>query len=171
MIDKETQQYIDEKIRSHIHDGNYALRVNFPDLFLYTFPLEVHSATIATTGVTSMYFIAPYDMSIVSLYFAGGQGLVTSDTNYITWTMTNLGLDANGAAISIAMLATTPAGINTTKTTGGTAILSEQSRQLTLSGTANNLQVYRGQVILITATVTGTLANTVVFPVYMIVFQ
>ena len=33
MIDQEIQNYVDEKIREHIHDGNYSQRVELESLF------------------------------------------------------------------------------------------------------------------------------------------
>ena len=68
------------------------------------------------------------------------------------------------------MLATTPAGTNTTKVTGGTAIVAEGKYPLTLSATGANLAVAQGDQLLISATATGTLANTVTFPRYQLRF-
>jgi hypothetical protein len=66
------------------------------------------------------------------------------------------------------MLAATDA--NTTKATGGTGIAANTVRSLTLSSTAANLVVASGDRIRIRATVSGTLANTVTFPVYRLNF-
>jgi len=169
MTEQEIKKYVDEKILTHIHDGNFAQRVNFDDVFLFTFPMRVTTATIATTGSSSAYFIAPYDMNLSQVYFASENGLATSDTNYVTWTLTNLGPNANGTALSTAMLAATDA--NTTKTTGGSLIAGETPRQLTVNSDQNNTVVFRGQLLKITATVTNTLANTVTFPNYLFVFK
>jgi len=129
--------------------------------------VTVTSATIATTSTTSTYAVAPKTGALTSADFGGKDALATSDTNYITWTITNLGQAGAG---STAMLATTPAGINTTKVTGGTAITAEGVYALTLSGTALNLAVAQGDQLKITATATGTLANTVTFPRYQLRF-
>lgn len=160
-------EYTDQEIESHIHDGNFALRVNFPDLFLYTEPVNVPSATIATTGNTDTYLIAPRSMTLSTVDFSATTALATSNSNYITWTITNLGQAGVGSA---AMLATLPAGVNTTKATGGTAIGANAIMALTLS-TGNALQVVQGDRLLIRAAVTGTLANTVSFPIYMLIFS
>lgn len=166
MIDQETQQYIDEQIRTHLHDGNFSQRVDFPDIFLYTEPVNVSSATIATTGNTDTYFLAPRDMTLQLAYFSGIDALAASDTNYITWTITNLGLA--GAGTSAMLAATDP---NTTKATGGSALSANTRRTLTLNSTIINLEVVQGDRIRIRAAVTGTLANTVTFPNYLLIFQ
>jgi hypothetical protein len=66
------------------------------------------------------------------------------------------------------MLAATDA--NTTKSTGGTALTANARRVLSLNGTAANLVVAAGDRLRIRAAATGTLANTVTFPVYMLNF-
>jgi hypothetical protein len=129
--------------------------------------VTVTSATIATTSTTIGYAVAPKTGALISVDFAGKDALTTSDSNYITWTITNLGQAGAG---STAMLATSPAGINTTKVTGGTAITADGVYALTLSGTAGNLAVAQGDQLKITATATGTLANTVTFPRYQLRF-
>lgn len=124
-------------------------------------------ATIATTGNTDCYIIVPQTGVVSSITFSGVDALATSDTNYITWTVTNLGQAGAG---STALLATSPAGINTTKATGGTAIAANTKYALTLSSTAANLVVTSGDRIRIRAAATGTLANTVTFPTYLVTY-
>lgn len=160
-------EYIDEKISHHIHDGNFALRVNFPDLFLYTESINVPSATIAATGNTDTYLIAPRNMSLAQVYFSGTDALAANNTNFITWTITNLGQAGAGSAV---MLATLPSGVNTTKATGGIAVGTNAKETLT-PATGNVLKVMQGDRIRIRAAVTGTLANTVSFPLYMLIFN
>jgi len=123
-------------------------------------------ATIATTGNSDVYVIAPAAGTLTSAVFSGVDALATSDTNYITFTITNLGQAGSGTA---AMLAATDA--NTTKATGGTALAANTVRSLTLSGTAANLVVAAGDRLRIRAAATGTLANTVTFPVYRVNFS
>jgi hypothetical protein len=67
------------------------------------------------------------------------------------------------------MLAATDA--NTTKSTGGTALTANARRVLSLNGTAANLVVAAGDRLRIRAAATGTLANTVTFPVYLLNFS
>ncbi len=121
------------------------------------------SATIATTGNTDAYIIAPAAGSLTSIDFSGVDALAASDSNYITFSVTNLGQAGAGTA---AMLAATAA--NTTKSTGGTALAANTKRALTLTSTAADLVVAAGDRIRIRAAATGTLANTVTFPVYMV---
>lgn len=121
----------------------------------------MQGATIATTGNSDVYVIADVTGVLTSARFSGTDALAASDTNYITFSITNLGTTGSGSA---AMLAATDA--NTTKTTGGTALTANALRTLTLNGTAANLAVATGDRLRIRAAVTGTLANTVTFPVY-----
>lgn len=126
---------------------------------------HVVSATIATTGNTDAYVIAPETGTITSIDFSGVDALAADDTNYITFSMTNLGQLGAG---STAILAATDA--NTTKATGGTALAANTKRSLTLTGTAADLNVTQGDRLRIRAAATGTLANTVTFPTYCIRF-
>ena len=124
-------------------------------------------ATIATTtgGTNDVFMIAPAAGVLSSALFSGVDVLAANNTNYITFGITNLGQAGAGTA---AMLAATDA--NTTKATGGTALAANTVRSLTLNGTAANLVVAAGDRIRIRATVSGTLANTVTFPVYRLTF-
>jgi hypothetical protein len=126
---------------------------------------QVQKATIATTGNGDAFIIAPYDGVLSAAIFSGVDALAASDTNYITFTITNLGQAGAGSA---AMLAATDA--NTTKTTGGTAISANARRNLILTSTAANLVVARGDRLRLRAAVTGTLANTVTFPVHTLIW-
>jgi len=124
-------------------------------------------ATIATTtgGTNDVFMIAPAAGVLSSALFSGVDVLAANNTNFITFGITNLGQAGAGTA---AMLAATDA--NTTKATGGTALAANTVRSLTLNGTAANLVVAAGDRIRIRATVSGTLANTVTFPVYRLTF-
>ena len=127
-------------------------------------PLTI--VTIATAaGNNDGYIMAPEAGTLDSIEFAGVDALATSDTNYITFTVVNLGQSGAG---STDMLAVSDA--NTTKTTGGSALAANTKRTLTLHGTAANLVVAAGDQIRVRAAVTGTLANTVTFPRYLLRF-
>lgn len=126
---------------------------------------QVQAATIATTGNSDAYITVPFDGVISAIQFAGVDALAANDTNYITFSVTDLGQAGAG---STAILAATDA--NTTKATGGTAISANTRRNLTLTSTAADLVVVRGDRLRIRAAATGTLANTVTFPVYTIVY-
>ena len=122
-------------------------------------------ATITTTGNSDVFVIVPAAGVLTAAQFSGVDALAANDTNYITFTITNLGLAGAG---STAMLAATDA--NTTKATGGTALAANTLRSLSLNGTAANLVVAAGDRLRIRAAATGTLANTVTFPVYRLAF-
>jgi hypothetical protein len=113
-----------------------------------------------------VFVIAPVSGVLSAAWFSGVDALAASDTNYITFTITNLGTSGSGTA---AMLAATDA--NTTKSTGGTALTANARRVLSLNGTAANLVVAAGDRLRIRAAATGTLANTVTFPVYLLNFS
>lgn len=116
-------------------------------------------ASIATTSTTDAYFQVPKSGRVVAIYFGSLAALATDDTNYVTFSITNLGQAGAG---STALLAATDA--NTTKTTGGTALAASSKRTLTLSTTATNLDVVEGDTIRIRATASGTLAGAVTVP-------
>lgn len=123
-------------------------------------------ASIATTSTTDTYFQVPRSGVVLSIKFSSLAALATSDTNYITWTATNLGQAGAG---STALLST--ADTNTTKATGGSAIVASSSRSLVLTGTTANLAVTEGDVIRIRATATGTLAGAVTVPSYSVLIR
>lgn len=127
--------------------------------------ISQQGATIATTGNSDVYMIAPAAGVLSSAVFSGVDALTASDSNYITYTIVNLGQAGAGSA---AMLAATD--VNTTKATGGTGLAANTVRSLTLNGTAANLVVAAGDRLRIRAAATGTLANTVTFPVYRLNF-
>jgi len=129
--------------------------------------LVKEGATIATAaGANSVYVTAPVTGKLTGVEFASLAGLAASDSNYITFSVVNLGQAGAGA---VAMLAVSNA--NTTKVTGGSAITANARKQLTLHGTAANLAVAKGDRLQVIATVTGTLAGTVTIPVYALTFQ
>ena len=159
---------LENELFTHDHNGNQYRPVYTKNLF-GTIPsrIHLHTATIATTGNTDGYIIAPITGNLLSVDFSATDALAASDTNYITFTITNLG---QGGAGTTAILAATDA--NTTKATGGTAITADDkwASGLTLNATPNNTQVVEGDRLRIRAAATGTLANTVTFPAYCLRF-
>lgn len=129
------------------------------------FTVAQQGATIATTGNSDVYVTVPVAGVLSAAWFAGVDALTASNTDYITFTITNLAATGAGSTV---MLAATDA--NTTKSTGGTGLTANARRVLTLNGTAANLVVAAGDRLRIRAAATGTLANTVTFPVYSLQF-
>lgn len=123
-------------------------------------------ASIATTSTTDTYFQVPKSGRVISIKFSSLAALAANDTNYITWTVVNLGQAGAG---STALLSTSD--LNTTKATGGVAITASSSKSLTLHGTTTNLDVTEGDVIRIRATATGTLAGAVTVPSYSVLID
>lgn len=114
-------------------------------------------APIDTAAASYLAYIrVPESGTLASLSILAVSTLATSDSNYITFTVTNKGQAGAGTAV---MLAATAA--NTTKVTGGSAITLGVVRNFTLTATGADLAVVKGDVLLVTATVTGTLANAV----------
>ena len=126
---------------------------------------QVQGATIATTGNSDAYIVVPFTGVLSAVLFSGVDALTANDTNYITFSITDLGQAGSG---STALLAATDA--NTTKATGGTGLAANARRNLTLTATTADLAVVRGDRLRIRAAATGTLANTVTFPVYTLVW-
>ena len=129
-------------------------------------PVVANAATFTTTGAIDTYITAPVTGTLTAAQLTPLVALAASDTNYLTFTMTNLGQDGTGTTVMLA--ATDP---NTTKATGGAALAINTRRNLTVHGTAANLAVVKGDRIKITATATGTLANTVTVPTYLVTFK
>lgn len=127
---------------------------------------SMQGITITTTSTTDMYMIAPITGRLNRVDFSSIVALTANDTNYITWTIINMGQLGSGSTVMLA--ATDP---NTTKATGGTGLATNTKRVLTIHGTAANLVVAQGDRIRIRATATGTLANTVTGPVYSLGFS
>lgn len=123
-------------------------------------------ATIATTGNTDIYVIVPEAGTLESVDFSGIDALAQHGSNYVTFSITNLGQAGAGSA---AMLAATDA--NTSKTTTGAAISANTKRALTLTGTAADLVVAAGDRLRIRVAATGTLANTVTGPTFALRFN
>lgn len=158
--------HLELKMREHYHEGNEGTRINYFDIF-GTPPVCVPArpATIATTGNTDDYIIAPISGILTSAEFSGVDALATSDTNYITFTITNLGQAGAGSAVMLSAV-----DGNTTKVTGGSALSANTKRSLILSTTPTVNQVTAGDRLRIRAAATGTLANTVTFPTYILRF-
>lgn len=141
-------------------------RVIIDDLRYSPAAMTVTCGTIATTGNTDCYGTAPQDGVLSGVTFYGTAALATNDDNYITFSVTNLGQAGAGTAV---MLATTPAGTNTTKATGGTAITQDAAHALTLAA-ASARTVVQGDRLRIRAAASGTLNNTVTYATFFLEF-
>lgn len=112
--------------------------------------------TIPTTVGVEMGFKAKFSGVVTDITFIGKDVLATSDTNYITWAVTNRGqLGAGSTAMLLATAAVT------TKVTGGSALAAWTPRVLGLAATPANLVIAANDIIHVSALVTGTLANSV----------
>jgi len=123
-------------------------------------PLEASDASIATTSNTDVLVIAPYDGSVLEAIFSSTTVLAANDTNFVTFSITNLGQAGAGSA---AMLAAT--AVNTTQLTGGTGLVAGGFRTLLLTTTTANLEIKKNDVIRVRFAVTGTLGGAIADPV------
>jgi hypothetical protein len=157
-------EQLERKIREHHHDGVEATQIYDFDIF-GEIPSRINTdgQTIATTGNTDWYIIAPISGRLESADFSGTDALAANDTNYITFTITNLGRAGSGTT---AML-----GTDTTQATGGTAISANTVRELKLSTATNAGVVVAGDRLRIRAAATNTLANTVTYSVFCLRFK
>lgn len=126
---------------------------------------QISGATIATTATTDEYVMAPMAGTLQDVSVSALVALATNDTNYITFTVTNLGQAGAGTTV---MLSTSD--LNSTKATGGQAIVLNGKTSLQVNATPASVLVAKGDRIRIRATATGTLANTVTKPVYLLTF-
>jgi hypothetical protein len=113
--------------------------------------------TINTTGsVESHIIISPnIDAVITDIKYCTNTGVTASDTNYITFTLVNKGLDG---ASNTSILATT----NTTKTTAGHlgTLTANVRKTMNLTSTSADLYIKAGERLVWTSAVTGTIAAT-----------
>lgn len=118
--------------------------------------VQTDTFTKATTGTSDQYVIVPEAGTLTSVDFSGIDALAANNSNYVTFTVTNLGQAGAGTTV---MLAATAA--NTTQLTGGSAIVANGKLSLTVNGTPANLVVAQGDRLKVSMAATGTLANTV----------
>lgn len=123
-------------------------------------------ASIATTGDTDNYMIVPKSGRIVAALFSSLAALAAHGSNYVTFSITNLGQAGAGTTAILGAV-----DGNTTKTTTGAAIAANTKRTLTLNTTVTNLDVVEGDRLLIRAAATGTLAGAVTNPVFALLID
>lgn len=121
---------------------------------------------IATTSDTDEYLIVAKTGKVTAAVFQSLASLSAHDTNYVTFSITNLGAAGSGTT---ALLAATAA--NTTKATGGTALAASTLRTLTLTSTAADLAVTENDILRVRFAASGTLAGAVTRPVVQITIK
>jgi hypothetical protein len=129
-------------------------------------------ATVATVptaaGTLEMLLLADGAGTLSLGKIAFKDALAQHDTNFVTFALVNKGQAGAGTT---QMLASSPAGTNTTKITGGAAISGYVPYQFVLSATAANLVVAAGDVLALQITGAGTLANTLTEGTIKLVFD
>lgn len=127
---------------------------------LKTYAISTPGTTsIATTSDTDEYLIVPKSGRVVAAYFSSLAALAAHDTNYVTFSITNLGQAGAGSG---AVLAASDA--NTTKSTGGTALAANTKRALTLTSTTADKNVTEGDTLRVRFAASGTLSGAVTRP-------
>lgn len=116
--------------------------------------LEIDLGTVSATGSPSAIIAPSFASKLTRASVIVDTTLAANDTDY--WTFTLVNKTSSGAG-STAMLAASDA--NTTKATGGAGFTNYVERQLTLHGTAANLDVAANDGLLFTATKSGSAAN------------
>ena len=124
------------------------------------------TTSIATTGNTDEYLIVPKSGRIQDAFYSGLAALAAHDTNYVTFSITNLGQAGAGSAAILGAV-----DGNTTKATGGAALAANTKRTLTKSTTATDLDVTEGDRLLVRFAASGTLAGAVTRPVVSILIN
>lgn len=126
--------------------------------------INTTAVTIADTGDTDVYLLAPYSGTIAGLDFSCSDALTADDLAYVTWTAINSGQDASGTAL---ILANDP--LNSTEMTpGGISIIAHSKVSFVLTATAGDLAVVQGDRIRIRAAVTGTIVPALAGSIYML---
>lgn len=127
---------------------------------------EASIATIATSGNSDDYVIVPVNGKLSEALFSAIDALAAHASNYLTFSITNLGQDGAG---SNAMLGAVDG--NTTKTTTGSAIAAHTKRTLVLNTDASKRAVKAGDRLRIRAAASGTPANTVTGAKFLLTFE
>jgi len=128
--------------------------------------IQACSGTIATTGNEDEFVVVQEAGILDSIDYSGSNSLAVSDTNFITFTVMNMGQTGVGTTQMLA-----PGDVNTTKATGGSPLAAHAKRSLVMSSTLANKFVQAGDRLAIRAAVTGTLPTTIGFPTYMVRFR
>lgn len=106
-------------------------------------------------ATTSFAFNCPATAAtLAAAVFSSSAAIAASDTDYWTWTLTNLGPSGSGTTVMLA-----GAAANTTKLTGGTALTANVARSLSLTGTGTDLVTAANDRLVLTMTKTGSPAD------------
>jgi len=128
--------------------------------------IQTTFATIATSAGNNYAFVTvPEAGALAQVLFSCVDALTTNDTNYVTFSITNLTQAGAGSTVMLLADAT-----NTTKATGGTALVANGKRYLFLTATAADLNVAAGDRLRINVAASGTLANTLTYGTILLKF-
>lgn len=160
------------------HDGCYFFtdfegpeRQVFHTLALFTNNASTPDENRVTTvngDIISCIFRVRRAGLLQGVAYVGEDGLATSNTDYVQFSMVNKLRNGSGA---VDMLNT--GDVNTTKTTGGSALTAYMSRSLSLNATTENLCVMPGDVIEVKMTVVAAtaLGNVINRPTINLLFS
>jgi hypothetical protein len=123
-----------------------------------TTPLRMPSGTIATAAGTTKILVPVGSAAgtVSRASFANSSNLAANDTNYVKIGVINLGPSGSGTTAVVDITAAN----NSTKLTGGSALVAGVDRAFNLSAVGGALAVAANDVLEVSITVVGTLANT-----------
>ena len=134
--------------------------VSLESINAYTDSVLTVSASISATGTVNVT-LPSCAGQVIGAKLKSTASVTTSDTNYWTFSI------ANTSNSSVAVLATD--NLNTTKATGGAAIVANTDRALVLNATAANLAVKTGDVLAFTATKTASATTLTVVTLELLI--
>jgi hypothetical protein len=117
-------------------------------------------------GTTEINVIAAAAGTVSAVRITFKDALAANDTNWVQFNIKNRG--QNGAGTTDVL---DTGAVNSSKVTGGSAVVAYGSRTLTLNATPSNLTVAAGDVLSVQVVGTGTLANTLTEGSVKIVFD
>lgn len=123
-----------------------------------TTPLRMPAGLIPTAAGTTKILVPVGSAAgtVSRASFVNSSNLAANDTNYVKIGVINLGPAGNGTTAVVDITAAN----NSSKVTGGAALVAGQDRAFNLSGVGGALAVAANDVLEVSITVVGTLANT-----------
>lgn len=122
--------------------------------------------TIPTTGTLEILLVAPVTGRLRQIFFTSIGALAANDTNYVILSVVNRSQGSNDISL--------PAGLNdpnTTKLTGGAALVARGSRELGLNADVTKRVVAKGDILTAIVTVNGTLGGTIAGASIQLIFE
>ncbi|SRR6266852_754044 len=140
--------------------GPGAITAAKADANITTARRTVAQGTITTTAGGEVLLMAPCSGNIVAVRFVAKDALATNNTNNIAFGLLN--------KTQTLTVVDSTAAVNTTQTTGGSALVAYTARVLTLTA---NIAVTANDVLALSVVVANTLANQVTEGIWQVTFS